>query len=132
MDSLIFMISTIVGLICGLVLVFYLIKLIKANIERMNAIDSHDKVRRLIRLLDDAIKLSVISVNQNLIDKLKAEADYYQAEKEEAFVETRDKILKMMKNSSLKSIYPYIDNMDEFINSRIQYYMYIEENNKKS
>lgn len=72
--------------------------------------------------LDNTIMLSIMAVNKSMVEKLKQSSLFFQQEKEEAFYEAKDRIMRIINEEEIQCLSPYI-NIGEWINNRIEYYV---------
>ena len=79
--------------------------------------------QKLLLYLDETIKASVTAASQTTLDKANMHTDFPQIEREDAFVELKERIFKIIDRNDLKFLEPHIGNIDEWMNSRIEYYL---------
>jgi hypothetical protein len=65
MISLIWFTAALVGMICLLVLLYYFIKMLALNIRKMDFDSNQKSFEESLKLLDDYIRITVISIKPN-------------------------------------------------------------------
>ncbi len=123
MNSLIYIISSIVIIVSVLVLFYYCIKLMSKAYSKEKLTKESKRVDEAMSKLDNNIMLSVMTVNKSMVDKLKQSGSFFQREKEEAFYEAKDRVMNIINEEEIQRLSPYIKNIDEWINNRIEYYV---------
>lgn len=123
MNSLLYIISTCVIVVSILVLFYYCIKLISAVSNRGKSEKKCKNIDEIMSKLDNTIMLSVMAVNKLMVDRLKKSNAFLQQEREEAFHEAKDRIMNIINQEEIHCLSPYINNIDEWINNRIEYYV---------
>jgi len=81
------------------------------------------RAQKLLLFLNQTIKASVTATSQTTVDKTKLDTHSLQLEYEEVFVKSKERIFKIIDRNDLKFLEPHIGNIDEWINSRIEYYL---------
>ncbi|ABR47681.1 hypothetical protein Amet_1485 [Alkaliphilus metalliredigens QYMF] len=123
MNNLLYITSTIVLMGSVLALAIFGIKLLSALGRHSHCLNKQGKVDEIMSQLDDTIKLSVIMINNSMVERLKQSNSFYQQDREEAFYEAKNRIMHMVNEQDVQYLHPYIDNIDEWINNRIEYYV---------
>ncbi|SCZ01694.1 hypothetical protein [Alkaliphilus peptidifermentans] len=130
MSSFIYITSTIVIIGSILALLFFIIKLVSALCKESNCISYHEKADATMSRLDNTIMLSVMTINKSMVEERKKSNSFLQKDKEEAFQESKDRIMNILSNEDLQHLSIYIDNMEEWIDNRIEYYVRVLKKNK--
>ncbi|QUH27053.1 hypothetical protein [Serpentinicella alkaliphila] len=130
MISFIYNVSTIVIIGSILVLVTFGLNLLSSLYRESKFVNNSEKANETLNQLNDTIKLSVMITNKSFVEKLKQSNSFLQQDKEEAFFETKNRILSIANDKDLEFLKPYINNVDEWINGRIEYYVRTSKNNK--
>lgn len=119
------MISTAIIAVCGLILIFYFVKLLSASYSKGKIIKERESAKESMSKLDHTIMLSVMTVNKSMVNSLKDRGLFLQLEKEEVFYEAKDRIMDLVKEDDIAPLGVYIKNIDEWIDNRIEYYVNI-------
>lgn len=127
MNDLIFILDLVVIIGSAAALVFYSLKFIVANSRKSNIELILSRADNLLYLLDKVIESSVWVTNKTIVNKLKKSQNYFQIDKEEAFAETIFRIYSAINLENPKALYPYIEDINEWIKNRIEYYVYFEK-----
>ncbi len=102
----------------------YLCRMLKRLMSSKNEDMSYENYKNSFKLLDEAIKSSVVSVNKNMVNNLKAAGSFYQMNREEAFLTCRSNIINMMNEKGLDDIANGMGDINSWIDERIEYYVY--------
>ncbi len=102
----------------------YLCRMLKWLMSSKNEDMSYENYKNSFKLLDEAIKSSVVSVNRNMVNNLKAAGSFYQMNREEAFLVCRSNIINMMNEKGLEDIANGMGDINSWIDERIEYYVY--------
>ncbi len=122
MNNLLYILSTIVIIGSGLVFFYYCMKLLSAASSKGKYMKKYKKIDGIMSKLDNTIMLSIMAVNKSMVEKLKQSSLFFQQEKEEAFYEAKDRIMRIINEEEIQCLSPYI-NIGEWINNRIEYYV---------
>ncbi|SHJ66802.1 hypothetical protein SAMN02745975_02599 [Geosporobacter subterraneus DSM 17957] len=123
MSSLLYIISTTVIIGSILVVLYYCAKLLSAINNREKTIKNHKKIDEIMSKLDNTIMQSVMTVNKSMVNNLKEADSFFQQEKEEAFLEAKDRVMKIITEEDLQFLESYMEDVNEWINNRIEYYV---------
>ncbi len=109
-----------------LVLLYYLRKLAGAAHMKMDTHIKHAKTDSYLKQLDDIILSNVVYTNQTFVDPMRKSESFSQLDKNEAFEFCRERVLQTISRENT-ALSPYIDDMDEWINSRIEYHIRMQK-----
>ena len=101
----------------------YLCRMLRRLISLKNEDISNENYKISFKLLDEAIKSSVVSVNKDMVNNLKAAGNFYQMNREEAFLACRSNIINTMNEKGLADIANGMGDINSWIDERIEYYV---------
>jgi len=128
MINIIHILSMIMIISAILVLLAFGMKMLSSLYRESKFVNGSETTREIMSQLNDTIKLSVMITNKSIVEKLKQSDSFLQQDKEEAFYEAKNRVLSIANEEDLKKLQPYINNIDEWINSRIEYYVRVSKN----
>lgn len=129
MINIIYALSTIV-IICAILLILaFGVRILSSLYKESRFVNNSEKANEIINQLDETIRLSVMITNKSFVDKLKQSNSFLQQDKEEAFYEAKNRTLNLIDEEDLTLIQAYINDSDEWINSRIEYYVRLLKKN---
>lgn len=108
-------------------LLFFIAKLLSARSQNVDHRINDRKTTDAFLRLDGIIKGAVNTTNQKIVNYLKDTDSFFQLDKDEAFNQTRWSILNTVREQDLKDLYPYLPDIDEWINNRIEYHVTMEK-----
>lgn len=118
-------------LCCTLILLFYILKLLASWKKNSETQCSHENIAKQIKELDKLIISSIAVTDQLIVDPLKKQCVFCQQDKEEALSETKNRIKASLDFIDLYCLNSTIGNIDEWINSRIEYFIYKKNYTRK-
>ena len=119
LDILIFCI-TVLSL---LFIIFFVVLWIKTYIKSIDNKIANSQRKDTLMKLDCIIRYSVLSTNFNMVNRLKSSNMFTLLDKHEAFELTKSRIEKNIDLENCKTCLFYINDLDEWINNRIEYYV---------
>ncbi|KAB3534872.1 hypothetical protein F8154_07750 [Alkaliphilus pronyensis] len=123
MSSLLYIISNLIIIVSTVILIAFGLKLIRSLNRESKLIGNIEYTDELFNRIDSIILVSVITVSNTMVNRLKNEKAFFQKEKEEAFEEAKNRIANIINTQDTQHIGAYIDNIDEWIDNRIEYYV---------
>lgn len=129
MNSIINVIEIIVIGLSILSLLFFIIKFLNSTSKEIRLDTTDIKINAYINRLDNIVKTSVIAINQTMVNPLKESNSFFLLDKEEAFESCKENIYKALQNNQKDLYTPYLSNLDEWINTRIEYYVKLNKTN---
>jgi formiminotetrahydrofolate cyclodeaminase len=105
------------------VILAYLCRMLRRLISSKNENILYENYQNSFKLLDEAIKSSVVSINKGMVNDLKAAGSFYQMNREEAFLSCRNNITNIMNEKGIKNIGSGINDINSWIDDRIEYYV---------
>ena len=106
-----------------IVLVSHIAIYLKVNSKKKCTDTCCKKHDTLLSNLDRLIKANVIATNQTVVDQMKSSNIFMQLDREEAFEKTKCNIIKTIDKNQLTLLQSCMGNLDEWINSRIEYHV---------
>lgn len=123
MGNIISILSLIISSASIITILVFILKLINYMAKKIKIDTQNIKLDEFMSRLDNLVKTSVISTNQIIVSPLKEANSFAQIDKEEAFVSCKEKILNSINESDIKLLEPNLINLDEWISTRIEYYV---------
>ena len=102
------------------VLVGYLIKWINSKSEELKQKTNNENIQKYIKLLNDTIVATVVSVNQTYVDSLKASGDFGIEAQREAFKRAYNTVLLSLTDEAKFYLNEAIGDLETYIISKIE------------
>lgn len=123
MNSIILLAAFAVAVFSILAVLFFVVRLISAGTNAVIADARNSQWNKYMNRLENIIQSNVIATDQTFVGPLKETNSFFPLDKDEAFESCREKIYKLLGEDKNLRNRLYLDNLDPWILSRIEYYV---------